>query len=30
MNKEKYLKLKKEGIIDEYDCVQLNGELVPY
>ena len=30
MNKEKYLKLKKEGIIDEYDCVLFNDDKVPY
>jgi len=30
MDKIKYLKLKKEGIIDEYDCVLLNGDRVPY
>jgi hypothetical protein len=30
MDKIKYLKLKKEGIIDEYDCVLLNGDKVPY
>ncbi len=30
MDKIKYLKLKKEGIIDEYDCVLFNGDKVPY
>ena len=30
MDKIKYLKLKKEGIIDEYDCVLFNDDKVPY
>ena len=30
MDKIRYLKLKKEGIIDEYDCVLLNDDKVPY
>jgi len=30
MDKIRYLKLKKEGIIDEYDCVLLNDDRVPY
>ena len=30
MKDPKYLKLKKEGIIDDNDNVQFNGELVPY
>jgi len=30
MEDSRYLKLKKEGIIDEYDCVLFNGDKVPY
>ena len=30
MENSRYLKLKKEGIIDEYDCVLFNGDKVPY
>ena len=30
MDKIRYLKLKKEGIIDEYDCVLFNDDRVPY
>ena len=30
MEDSRYLKLKKEGLIDDNDNVQFNGELVPY